>query len=146
MVCFCNTRLGGWTAGALLFLLALGLRLRGIGAESVWMDDFFSAARLDAPNLLQFLRDQRGDNWEMVPVYYTLEYFWAGLRPGSLAWVRGLSALFGAGAVVWVFLLGRRLGGMLAGCLAGLVMALSPWMVFHGQGLRPYALMLFLSL
>ncbi len=135
-----------WAAGTLLFLLALGLRLRGLGAESVWMDDFFSAARLDAPNLLRFLRDQRGDNWEMVPVYYTLEYFWALLRPGSLAWVRGLSVLFGAGAVVLVFSLGRRLGGMVAGCVAGAVMALSPWQIFHSQGLRPYALMLFLSL
>lgn len=149
MAC-CTILSGGrarvWAAGAFLFLLALGLRLRGIGAESVWMDDFFSASRLDAPNLLRFLRDQRGDNWEMVPVYYTLEYFWALLRPGDLAWVRGLSALFGAGAVVMVFSLGRRLGGMFAGCAAALVMALSPWQIFHSQGLRPYALVLFLSL
>ena len=55
-----------------------------------------------------------------------LEHFRALLRPESLAWVRGLSSLFGAGTVVMVFSLGRRLGGMFAGCAAALVMASSP--------------------
>ncbi len=126
--------------------LGLWLRGRGLGAESVWMDDFFSAGHLNAPTLLQCLHDQRAENWEMVPLYYALQYFWAGLSPGSIVWVRWLSVIFSTAAIAALYGLGRRLFGRWAGFTAALCLALSPFQVFHARGLRPYAMVLLLAI
>ncbi len=126
--------------------LGLWLRARGLGTESVWMDDYFSAGHLNVPTLLQCLREQRVENWEMVPFYYTLQYLWAGLSPGSIVWVRGLSVLFSTAAIAALYGLGRRLFGRWAGFTAALLLALSPFQVFHARGLRPYAMVLLLAI
>ena len=128
--------------------LALGLWLRGqgLGAESVWMDDFFSASHLNAPTLLQCLQDQRAENWEMVPLYYAVQYLWAGLSPGSIVWVRWLSVFFGMAAIPALYGMGRRLFGRWAGFCAALFLAASPFQVFHARGLRPYAMVLLLAI
>jgi hypothetical protein len=126
--------------------LGLWLRARGLGAESVWMDDFFSAGHLHAPTLLQCLREQRGENWEMVPLYYSLEYLWGCLSPGSIVWVRGLSVIFSTVAIAALYGLGRKLFGRWAGFTAALFLAVSPFQVFHARGLRPYAMVLLLAI
>ncbi len=131
---------------SLPLVLGLWLRGRGLGAESVWMDDFFSAGHLNAPTLLQCLRDQRGENWEMVPLYYTLQYFWAGLSPGSIVWVRWLSVIFSTAAIAALYGVGRKCFGRWAGFTAALLLAVSPFQVFHARGLRPYAMVLLLAI
>ncbi len=131
---------------ALLAVLAAVLRGWHLGRQSVWLDEFFSAAYVDRPSLLQCLRDQRVENWEMVPFYYALQYGWAqivGAHPLSL---RCLSVLMGVACVPVIFWLGWRSAGRWGGWVAAGCLALSPLQIFHAQGLRPYALVALLGL
>jgi len=121
------------------FLLALAARLWRIDAQSVWLDEFFSYNYLGAPSLYECIARQRPENWEMVPFYYMVQYYWAQWRPGSIVWVRLLSVLPSAvGVAAASFLAWRHLGSV-SGWVTGCWLALSPFQVFYGQGIRPYA-------
>lgn len=132
-------------AGLMIAVAAAALRARHLSAESVWLDEYFSMAHLDAPNLWRFLSDQRGENWEMVPLYYALQYGWAQVFGASPVAVRWLSIFFGAGAAGLIFSTGRLFFGRVVAVLAGLCMVLSPFQIFHAQGIRPYSLMALLG-
>ncbi len=134
--------------GELLALLALGIGVRAyrLGAQSVWLDEFFSAAYVDRPSLLACLRDQRPENWEMVPFYYSLQYYWAQWIGPSAVSLRWLSILFSIAGVWLVYKLGREFFGRWCGFVAGLCLALSPIQIFHAQGIRPYALAVLLAI
>ena len=145
-----GSRAGGkwwfYTWGAGVFLLALAARLWRVTEQSVWLDEFFSYNYLDAPSLYECILRQRPENWEMVPLYYAAQYYWAQLVPGSIAWVRLLSIFPSAVAVALAALLTWRYLGMVAGCVTGCWLALSPFHVFYGQGIRPYAWLYLLGL
>ncbi len=130
----------------LLLALAAGARCYELHNESVWLDDYFSAAYLDESGLFTFLSSQRHENWEMVPVYYSLQYYWTRPDPGNITWVRMLSVICGLGAVALAYFAGCRAFGAYAGRIAGLCIALSPYQIFHSQGIRPYALIVPLAL
>lgn len=134
--------------GELVFLLAVGMGVRAyrLGTQSVWMDEFFSAAYVDRPSLIACLRDQRPENWEMVPVYYSIQYYWAqwiGQDPYCLRW---LSILFAVLSIALLYKMGRDLFGRWGGFTAGMCLALSPAQIFHGQGIRPYSLVVLLAI
>jgi len=130
--------------GVLLFL-ALFLRCHNLPHESVWLDEYYSAAYLNAPTLTQFIRDQRPENFEMVPVYFTMEYYWAHVFGSGFLALRALSLLFGAATLCLIYALGRQLQGRAAGIVAGALYALSPHMIHHDQFIRPYPLLTLLG-
>lgn len=127
----------GW-AGA-FFVLALAARWWRIETQSVWLDEFFSYNYLNAPSLYGCIARQRPENWEMVPFYYAVQYYWAQWFPGSIVWVRLLSVLPSAAGVAAASLLAWRRLGSVAGWVTGFWLAMSPLQVFYGQGIRPYA-------
>jgi len=129
----------------LILMVGTALRAYRLEAQSVWLDEYFSAAYLDAPDLMSCLRDQRPENWEMVPVYYAVEYLWAQVVGGSIEGVRWLSILFGMAAILLTYAFGRELAGRWAGLIAAWCLVLSPFHIFHAQGIRPYALVTMLG-
>ena len=129
-----------------LLLSGAFVRLHNLSAESVWYDEYNSVRYLGAPALGAFLEEQQEYNDEMVPLYFVLQYYWAH-GVGDSAWtLRLLSVLLGLSAIVLVYACGTRLFGVWGGAVAALCMALSPFMIHHSQGLRPYALLLVLGL
>jgi hypothetical protein len=135
-----------WAALGAIILMGIAFRAYNLPSQSVWYDEYLSAGYLDRPDLISCLRDQRGENWEMVPLYYTIEYYWARLVGGSMTGVRCLSVLFGILAMALVYGLGKKLCSPRVGLFAALCTALSPFHVFHAQGIRPYALFEVLAL
>lgn len=129
----------------IVFITAF-MRVYGIQDESVWMDEFLSVNYLDRPDVSSFLTEQRRENWEMVPLYYALEYGWSRLYPGNMVWVRLLSVFFSLASSVLVYGIGRRFLDRTVGIIGALMFALSPFQMFHGQEIRPYALMTLLAL
>jgi uncharacterized membrane protein len=119
-----------------VFLLALLPRLIGLGARPFWLDEVFTLQRasLSTPALVQ---DSFANHH--MPSFFLL------LRPlvplgHPEFWLRLPSAVFGAVAVMLVFLIARRVGGWVAGSLAALVIGLSPIALAFSQEARSYTL------
>jgi len=136
---------GEWLPVAVILLLALWLRAHQLGRESVWYDEYITIAKLQ-PGLAATLREQVQTDWFMVPVYHMLQYAWAAVFGPTAYASRWLSILFGVAAIPVLYLLARDVYGRAAGLFAITLMALSPYYIFHSQGIRSYALALFLGL
>jgi mannosyltransferase len=128
-------------AGVLL-LLALLVTLVHLGSKSLVYDESGSAAyaRLGPLALLKtIVRDDPN-----MSLYYVLLNCWVRIFGESDAALRVPSALCGALAVPAIYLLGRRLFGRTAGLIAGVLLALNPFMVRYAQTARAYALLVLL--
>ncbi len=140
-------RHGPWLLGlALVVLLGLGLRAWRLDEQSVWLDEYTSAAHVDAPSLFACLRNQSELNDEMVPLYFVLQYYWANLVGTSPVHLRWLSVLLGLLAIPLLYRLGAELKGPAVGLMAALLLASSPFHVFHDQEIRVYSLFTLLGL
>jgi mannosyltransferase len=128
-----------------VLLLALGLRLYRIEAQSLWNDEGTSVA-LAARDLLTITRSAANDIHP--PLYYIVLHFWIKLFGSSELAVRSLSALLGTMLVLTTFLLGRSMAmrrnsprlGVSIGLLAALFAAVSPFQVYYSQETRMYIL------
>jgi mannosyltransferase len=131
-----------------VLLLAFGLRLYHIGAQSLWNDEGTSVA-LAARDLAAITQGAANDIHP--PLYYYLLHFWMALFGNSELAVRALSALLGTLVVLLVFALGDLLAaavhqdGRRMGLLAALFAALSPFQVYYSQEARMYILTAFLG-
>ena len=139
-----GSRRAFWALAAIVALAAF-LRLYGIGAESLWVDEGVSLqiAGLDARGILQEVREDNNP-----PLYYLLLHYWISLFGDSEASLRIPSALVGVVAVPAIYGVARRL--MLerpAALLAALILAAGvPFHIRYSQEARTYELMLALSL
>jgi 4-amino-4-deoxy-L-arabinose transferase-like glycosyltransferase len=118
-----------------IVLLALGLRLYRLDAQSLWNDEGTSVA-LAQRDLPTITRNAAGDIHP--PLYYYLLHLWVGAFGQSEFAVRSLSALAGVALVLSTYSLGRRLGGPAVALLAALFSALSPFQVYYSQEARMY--------
>lgn len=129
-----------WALPALIVivLFAASLRFFRIDTQSYWHDEGNSRALAGrAP----------GDIWLAAaadihpPGYYLLLSGWRAMFGESEAALRGLSALAGALTAGVVFDLARRRLGLLPALIAGVFVALDPFLVYYGQEARMYALL-----
>ncbi|MCD6519786.1 MAG: glycosyltransferase family 39 protein [Anaerolineae bacterium] len=116
-------------------IFAVGVRLYGLGRESLWLDEATSLmlARMDIPTLV---------HWTALdihpPLYYILLHFWVSLGE-SEAVLRGLSVLAGVLNVLVIYALGRELFDRRTGLFAAALLALAPLHVWYSQETRMYA-------
>jgi mannosyltransferase len=125
---------------AALTVLALVLRLWGLGHESVWCDEAVSLQLARAPihDLLIGAPDAR-DNGNPAGYFVLLRLWILALGGASIENARALSAVAGALSVPAVWLLAWRLPRP-AGLLAALLVALSPPLIYLSQEARVFAL------
>jgi mannosyltransferase len=119
--------------------LALALRLAGLGHESIWYDE---AASLDMAraSALDLLTGRKLDNGNPAG-YFLLLHFWLQWLGATIENARALSAIAGTLSVPAVWLLARSYGlSRLTGLLAGLLVAVSPPLVYLSQEARTFAL------
>lgn len=118
-----------------VLLLALGLRLYRIDAQSFWYDEGTSVvlATRDLPTIAQ------GAAADIhPPLYYFLLHYWEGLFGQSEAAVRSLSALMGVALVFLTWGIGKRLFGTITALAGALLVAVSPVAVYYSQETRMY--------
>ncbi len=128
----------------LIILLALGLRLYGLDAQSLWYDEGFSVylARMGPVEITE-----RTAADIQPPLYYYLLHGWIELLGDGEMALRGLSLIFGLLTVPLIFSVAWQLfGSYLAALLAALLLAVSPLHVWYSQEVRMYTLLTFLCL
>ena len=135
-------RPGALTVAALTVLAAL-LRLITLSSQSFWLDEGYTVRLLRMP-FGQMLRTV--PQTESTPyLYYAVAWVWTRAFGFSEYGIRSLSALAGIATVPVVYLAARWLAGHRAGAISGLLVAVSPLMVWFSQEARAYSLATLLS-
>lgn len=133
-----------------LLLLALGLRLWELDADSLWFDTAHSAVLASNDSLAEVIRGAAGDN--QAPLYFVVLHFWLRLGQPFLEkgqsdwWLRLLPVLLGVGVVGLSYRVGRRLFSPATGAAAALVVGLSTYQIFYSRYPRAYILVTLLTL
>lgn len=125
-------------------MLAAALRLYGLGAQSLWFDEAASVriVRQDFGQMLSSIREDE----RIPPLHYLILHAWVRVF-GHAEWsVRLPSALAGIAAVWVLYLLAKRLFGVVPALVAALLLAVAPFQIQYSQEARSYSLMLLLSL
>lgn len=131
-----DRRTNPWADAALLFLLAYGLRLVGLGTEPFWTDELFSLYWSQRGQ--EFIWGAARAHETNPPLHYAFLNLWIALVGTSEFLVRLPAATASALAVPVTYALGRTLIGRRAGLLGAVLLALSPIAITHGQEARGY--------
>jgi len=125
-----------------ILLLALGLRLFNLDAQSLWNDEGTSVA-VAQRDLATIARDAAQDIHP--PLYYWLLSGWLRLTGPSEFAVRALSAFLGVVLVALVYVLGRLLANRWVGLAAAFLAAINPFQIYYSQEARMYMLLAVLT-
>ncbi len=127
-----------------IVLVALVLRLWGLGAQSLWFDELFSLkhVRLDFGPMLGSLAED-GTN---LPAYHLFLKSWVTVFGDSEISLRFPSALFGVLTVPLVYRLGADLFNKQAGLISAVMVSVSSFHIYYAQEARMYTFLAFLML
>lgn len=129
-----------WQFGGLTVLAAaVVLRAFALTNRSLVWDETYSVFIASQP--VQRILALTAANEAHPPLYYLLLHWWIQMLGTGEAAVRALSVPIGAGVVVVVWLLGRRLAGEPPALLAAALVALAPSQVAMSQEARMYGLL-----
>ena len=125
-----------WALPAAIGVLALALRLYGLGDKPFWLDEIASLRRATSSLHDLIANSLRNKHY---PSYFLL--LWMVAKIGTSQWLLRLpSALFGALDAALACAIGSRAAGRRSGLIAGLLMAVSPFEIQFGQEARSYTL------
>jgi mannosyltransferase len=119
--------------------LAAAVRLPTLGQQSYWADEAATLSVLRTPLADMFSAIVHRES--TPPLYYLLARAWSAVTGLGEYGLRSLSAVAGIATVGLVCLAARRIAGMRAGAIAGVLAALSPLLVWYSQEARSYALL-----
>ena len=122
----------------LVFSAALALRLFRLDAQSLWLDEGGTWSEATGRSWAALF----GDLWSpraSYPLYHLLMKGWLTLAGDSPWMLRFPSAVAGAGAVLLIYLLGRRLGYVRVGAWAAGLLLLHPVALFQSQDAKVYS-------
>jgi hypothetical protein len=126
---------------AFITLIGGGLRVLLLDQKGMWLDETFSVwlANHSVADMLQWIAriDQH------PPLYYLLLHTWIALKGDTPHYVRLLSALFGAGTIPIMYLIGKRMSGAVMGLAAAVFLAFSPFNIYFAQETRMYTCLTF---
>ena len=126
-----------------LTLLAGAVRVPTLSEQSFWLDEAYSVrlVRMSFGGMLHGIRLSEST----PPLYYVLAWCWTRIFGSSEFGLRSLSALAGILTVAAAYALALRLAGRRAAVVAGILVALSPLLIWYSQEARAYALAALLS-
>ncbi len=137
---FMQSRL--WIIPLILFVLNLVLKLLFITSNPIALDEPFTIFYAQ-PAFGKMLQIHLADN--TPPLFDVLLFVWIkyfGIGPLS---VRFLPCLFSSLTVIYVYLLGKKLGGVLCGLVSSLIFSFSSFHIYFAHEARTYSLFALLS-
>lgn len=129
--------------GLLLVLFAnVAVRVHCLSCKPFWFDECFSAevARLDWRNFLHLMWWREAN----MSLYYVLLRIWLHLGHGP-EWIRGLSVLMAAGAVLSVYWVARLLFDRRIALMSAALLAFNAFDLRYSQEARSYELFVLLT-
>jgi 4-amino-4-deoxy-L-arabinose transferase-like glycosyltransferase len=119
-------------------LLAAVARLPTLGQQSYWLDEGYTVRllRMSFSGMLHAIPKTEST----PPLYYAAAWVWTRIFGDMEFGLRSLSALAGIATVPVAWAIARRVGGSRAAAIAGLLVAVSPLLVWFSQEARSYAL------
>jgi mannosyltransferase len=138
-----------------ILILAVFLRLCGIGVESFWIDEAATALAIKNYGAFEIFQNiyEKGQilpqyypSVSDLPVYYMTLEAWSWAFGFSEAALRAYSALFGVLSVLFIYLLARYMFGEKVGLISAFILAISVPALEFSQEARPYSLVMFLSI
>ncbi len=123
---------------AIIVVVALALRVPGLGREGLWTDEATTGVLCEQP-LAGMLAMLRAD--VQAPLYYVLGRAVTSVFGTSELSLRGLSVAIGLATVLACGLLGRRFLGDAGGLVAAGLLAISPLHVAYSREARAYVLL-----
>ena len=126
----------GRYAGAAVAIVALAavLRFYKLGEWSMWVDEGMTYVRAVTGNL-----SDQGPLYATAPLNFLVTRAIISAFQPSLFWLRFFPAVCGVLGVAAILWSGSRLGGPVAGLVAGLLLALSPWHIDWSQNARHFS-------
>ena len=125
-----------------IFAAALAVRWFDLGSRPFWLDEVFTLKRVRmAPAAL--VHDSLISHH--MPSFFLLLSALVPLGNPQF-WLRVPSAVFGALAVMQVFLIGQRIAGRTAGLVGAMILGLSPAALAYSQEARSYTMVMSLIL
>jgi hypothetical protein len=136
-----NPRKWWFISSGSILLLALTLRLWGLGAESAWIDEAYSIT-LAKHSFIEVLKGTAAD--QHPPLYYLLLHYWL-LFGSSVVYARALSLVIGMVHIGQTLRFGRKLASNWLALGTGFLLAISPMHVWYSQEARMYILIALLT-
>jgi uncharacterized membrane protein len=127
-----------------IFVLAILLRLWGLGQESYWYDEIHSITTATLPSLSEAFVKLSQD--VHPPLYFILLRYWIALAGDSEIATRLFSALASSLTIFALYAWGRWINLPKRACLLGaLFLAWNPHTIWYGQQVRMYSLEILLG-
>ncbi|MCS7259499.1 MAG: glycosyltransferase family 39 protein [Anaerolineae bacterium] len=126
-------------ATSIVVLLAFALRVYRLDAQSYWIDEGWTLhyAALTPAELWHTLQTTR----VVPPLYHFLTLYWSALLGYGEYAMRFLSVLCGTLSVPLAMRLGGAFGDARLGFLTALLIAVSPYQIWHSQDARNYTML-----
>jgi len=132
-----------WAPWVVAFITLVGgwLRVLFLASKGMWLDETFSVwlANHSVADMLQWI--VKIDSHP--PLYYLLFHYWIAHNGDTPYYARLLSALFGAGTIPIIYLIGKRMAGAMTGLAAAVFLAFSPFNIYYAQEARMYTFLTF---
>jgi mannosyltransferase len=123
------TLVGGW------------LRVFKLDSQGLWLDETFSLWVANHSVVDMLHRIVKID--PHPPLYYLLLHYWIALNGDTPYYARLLSALFGTATIPVIYLIGKRMSGVVMGFAASVIFAFSLFNIYYAQETRMYTLLTF---
>jgi uncharacterized membrane protein len=137
-----SARCATWGPPLAVGVVALALRLYGLGDKPLWLDEVSTLHRATTGFSAMIAESFHSKHY---PTYFAL--LWVVAKLGASTWLLRLpSAIFGAIAAALVVVVGREADKPRTGIAAGLLLAFSPFDIQYGQEARSYTLVAMLIL
>ena len=134
---------------AAVTLAALALRIWGLDAQGLWLDEFWTLYKSGPhhiSSMLEMLAYLRTESTISPPAFFVLMRLWIGVFGDSESMVRLPSAIMGTAAIPALYFLAKGLMSKRAALLAASLLALSQAHMQYSQEARFYPMLTLLAI
>ncbi|MEW6606649.1 MAG: glycosyltransferase family 39 protein [bacterium] len=128
----------------IILIIGFFLRIYKLGAQSLWIDEVITINTAQMTPMA-IISAHKSATIIHPSLFYILVHYWSYLGKSEFV-LRLLSVLLGTYTIYLFFLLGKLLFNKNVGALSALILSISPFHIWYSQEIRPYALMILLSI